>query len=83
MHKGIVSVRVSYHPSLGQQTPTFSVAREILSLKEGKMDKTIDHILSRENPVFAIYVFYSSILVIKMMLMSTLTAFRRSQTKVF
>ncbi|XP_050441876.1 microsomal glutathione S-transferase 1-like [Adelges cooleyi] len=40
-------------------------------------------LFTRENPVFECYAFYSSILIIKMIAMSLLTAFQRMRKKVF
>lgn len=48
-----------------------------------KMGKSIDEILSRDNGAFNNYVFYSSFLIIKMLMMSPLTGFQRYRTKVF
>lgn len=45
-------------------------------------EKTIVQILSRDNPVFSNFVAYSSLLIIKFMLMSILTAIQRMRTKV-
>lgn len=41
-----------------------------------------ENLLSIENPVFRAYVFYSAILIVKMMFMSVLTAVKRVQNKV-
>lgn len=46
------------------------------------MEKTVIDLLSRSNPVFSNYVIFSSILVIKMMLMGPFTGFWRTQTQV-
>lgn len=47
------------------------------------MAKTANDILSVDNPVFSTYIFYTAILIIKMMIMSLFTAFYRIWTKVF
>lgn len=46
------------------------------------MMKSVVDILSPENPVFNNYVFYTSILLIKMVLMGPLTLFQRQRSKV-
>lgn len=46
------------------------------------MVKNIVEIFAVQNPVFTTYIAWSSILVIKMVLMSFLTGFTRKRTKV-
>ncbi|KDR06731.1 Prostaglandin E synthase [Zootermopsis nevadensis] len=44
---------------------------------------TIVELLSRNNPVFTGYVFYATILILKLLAMSVLTARQRMRKKVF
>jgi uncharacterized paraquat-inducible protein A len=43
---------------------------------------SVVELLSRNNPVFSAYVFYSTILILKMLAMSALTARQRFKKKV-
>lgn len=47
------------------------------------MTKSANEILSVENPVFSTYIFYTAILIIKVMLMGPLTLIQRVHVKVF
>lgn len=47
------------------------------------MKRTILDLLAYDNPVLRNYAFWSAILVLKMLLMSFLTAAQRIRTKVF
>ncbi|KAJ8924269.1 hypothetical protein NQ315_007061 [Exocentrus adspersus] len=47
------------------------------------MAQVVTDILSVNNPLFRVYAFYCSILVLKMMFMSVLTSYKRMTTKAF
>lgn len=47
------------------------------------MEKSVETILSVKNPVFSNYIFYSSILIVKMLLMSIMSSIQRHRKKVF
>jgi len=42
-----------------------------------------EYLLSKSNPVFCCYLFWSSVLVLKMLCMALLTALQRMRTKTF
>lgn len=46
------------------------------------MTKSVAEILSVDNPVFSTFIFYTSILIIKMLLMGPFTAIQRIRKKV-
>lgn len=51
-------------------------------LESVKMAEAVVDLLSTENPVLKAYLFWSAVLVLKMLFMSLLTAMQRFRTKV-
>ncbi|XP_037938156.1 microsomal glutathione S-transferase 1-like [Teleopsis dalmanni] len=56
---------------------------ETISTKEPDLDKAGFRLLTLDNPVFCCYLFWTSILILKMLMMSILTAMQRIGTKTF